>query len=217
MEINNKEVGFRIKSIRQKNGKTTKEFGSLIDGASDSLVSRWERGVNLPNTKRLKLIAELGNVSVNELLYGDRKAYIAQLVNVEFEKFLEELKRFEVLDTPVLYDLYKDKGDEIKKRTIRELTDPASLSYKTSYDDLPTLIYNHFKAMISNHANNDTMLLLKLSEISSEMKDYLENSYGKSQANNEILPNPHLNQEYYKILSEKLNDLIATIDELYLR
>lgn len=70
MDANNKEVGFRIKSIRQKLGKTTKEFGLLVDGASDSLVSRWERGVNFPNVKRLTLIAKLGEISVNELLYG---------------------------------------------------------------------------------------------------------------------------------------------------
>lgn len=217
MDIDKKQVGFRIKSIRRAKGMTMREFGKIIDNAAQSLVTRWENGTSLPNNERLKIIANFGDTTVDELLYGNLKEYITYLVNVEFDKFLEELKSFEVLDTPVLYDLYKDKGDEIMKRTIRELTDPTSLTYKASYDDLPELIHNHFKAMISHHANNDTMLLLKLSEISSEMKDYLENSYGKSQTNNEILPNPHLNQEYYQIISEKLNDLIATIDELYLR
>ena len=89
MDINNKEVGVRIKTIRQKLGKTTKEFGALINGASDSLVSRWERGVNFPNTKRLNLIAEVGGTTVDYLLYGSLDDYARSLLN-DLEKELNE-------------------------------------------------------------------------------------------------------------------------------
>lgn len=89
MDINNKEVGVRIKTIRQKLGKTTKEFGALINGASDSLVSRWERGVNFPNTKRLKMIAEVGGTTVDYLLYGSLDDYARSLLN-DLEKELNE-------------------------------------------------------------------------------------------------------------------------------
>lgn len=81
MKVNNYEVGKRIKSIRIKLGKTTADFGSLIDGTSGSLVSRWERGVNLPNSKRLSMIAELGNITIDELLYGDFKARIKKVLS----------------------------------------------------------------------------------------------------------------------------------------
>ena len=80
MDVDNKKVGFRIKSIRQKLGKTTKEFGSLVDGASDSLVSRWERGVNLPNVLRLTIIARLGDISLTELLYGPFDDYARNFI-----------------------------------------------------------------------------------------------------------------------------------------
>ncbi len=85
MKVNNYEVGKRIKSIRIKLGKTTADFGSLIDGTSGSLVSRWERGVNLPNSKRLSMIAELGNITIDELLYGSANQFAYNLLIKELD------------------------------------------------------------------------------------------------------------------------------------
>lgn len=66
-----KSVGERIKNIRIKNGKTQEQFGELFS-ASKGNVATWEKGLSLPNKDRLKLISELGNVSVDELLYGTK-------------------------------------------------------------------------------------------------------------------------------------------------
>lgn len=63
-------VGNKIKSIRKENGLTQGEFGDKIENAHKSLISKWEKGQNLPNNERLKRIAELGGITVNELLYG---------------------------------------------------------------------------------------------------------------------------------------------------
>ena len=61
-------TGQTIKMIRLKLGLTMKEFGEKFDPpASDSIVSRWERDVSAPNPKRIKRIAELGNVDVLDL------------------------------------------------------------------------------------------------------------------------------------------------------
>lgn len=50
-----------------------REFGELIDNASDSIVSRWEKDISKPNAKRLKLIADDMNITVTELLNGSEK------------------------------------------------------------------------------------------------------------------------------------------------
>jgi transcriptional regulator with XRE-family HTH domain len=71
MSIDNKEVGIRIRNIRQSNGLSQSSFGEKVGNAHKSLVSKWERGENLPNNERINTIAELGNISVNELLHGD--------------------------------------------------------------------------------------------------------------------------------------------------
>lgn len=101
------EVGKRIKNIRINLKETTAEFANNFDPpSSNSLVSRWERGVNLPNSERLKVIADLGGISVDELLYSDTdfrklqkikekiiKAYKLEDINEVFEylKQIEEI------------------------------------------------------------------------------------------------------------------------------
>lgn len=85
MGIDNRSVGRRIKEIRLDRGESTADFAkNFTPEASNSLVSRWERGVNLPNANRLKTIAELGGISVNELLYGDVRTYIAKILSDNF-------------------------------------------------------------------------------------------------------------------------------------
>lgn len=63
-------VGSRIKSIRQSKGLNQEEFGLQVENAHKTLVSKWEKGQNLPNSQRLKRIAEIGGITLNELLYG---------------------------------------------------------------------------------------------------------------------------------------------------
>ena len=67
--INKPRVGVRIKDIRMEKGMTTKEFGALF-GASDSNVTSWEKGRTLPNKERLKSIADLAGMTVQQLLEG---------------------------------------------------------------------------------------------------------------------------------------------------
>lgn len=69
-ELNKQEIGRRIKAIRIDKNWTLEEFGLLVGNASKGTVSNWESGVNVPNKKRLELIALLGNTSIDWLLYG---------------------------------------------------------------------------------------------------------------------------------------------------
>lgn len=67
----NIQLGHRIKMIRKKLGLTLKEFGEkMTPEASESIVSRWERGINKPNSVRLITIANLGECSTTYLLTG---------------------------------------------------------------------------------------------------------------------------------------------------
>ncbi|KAA0964431.1 helix-turn-helix transcriptional regulator [Streptococcus cristatus] len=66
-----KIIGSRIKSIRQEKGMTLEEFGKLF-GAGKGLVSRWENGLSTPNPERLKSIAKIGDMTVSQLLHGER-------------------------------------------------------------------------------------------------------------------------------------------------
>lgn len=89
MNLNPKEVGHRIRSIRKEKGLTMEEFGKLIGKVKKSAVGNWERGDNLPNNERLKRIAELGETTVDFILYGSLDGYARNLIN-ELEKELKE-------------------------------------------------------------------------------------------------------------------------------
>lgn len=80
MFLDKKEVGQRILQIRKKYGYSMQKFGEIIDNAPKGSVNSWEKGVNLPNEKRLKQIATLGNMTLNELLYGSFNDYVDKLV-----------------------------------------------------------------------------------------------------------------------------------------
>ena len=81
MYIDKKAVGAKIHKIRQQNGYSMEQFGKQIGNAPKGSVNSWEKGVNLPATERLELIALLGNTTVNELLYGSIEDYITNLVH----------------------------------------------------------------------------------------------------------------------------------------
>jgi len=68
-KIQKKQVGERIKRIRKSRGETQTEFAKKI-GATLPAVSNWETGRNIPNNERLKVIADIANISVADLLYG---------------------------------------------------------------------------------------------------------------------------------------------------
>ncbi|EXJ24418.1 Transcriptional regulator, XRE family [Alkalibacterium sp. AK22] len=91
MEVNKKQLGKRIKDIRVNScNSTMEEFGNLV-GAGKSNVSRWERGENIPNDLTLKKIAELGNISVEYLLYGDVREYFYNVIYENSKEFTAKL------------------------------------------------------------------------------------------------------------------------------
>lgn len=71
-EIDKKAVGARIKAIRENVGMTMVEFGEWLE-TTQSSVSNWERGENLPNKYRIKRIATIGKISVQDLLHGVKR------------------------------------------------------------------------------------------------------------------------------------------------
>ncbi|COD84242.1 MULTISPECIES: helix-turn-helix domain-containing protein [Staphylococcus] len=66
------KLGTKIKNHRLNKGMNMREFGEFIDNTSDSIVSRWERNVSIPNPKRLKLIADDMGITVAELLGSEK-------------------------------------------------------------------------------------------------------------------------------------------------
>ena len=78
MKIDKKAVGLRIRHIRLSKGYTLEAFGKFFNAAKSN-VQNWEVGKYLPNKKRLKVLCQLANISLEELLYGGSEQDIEEL------------------------------------------------------------------------------------------------------------------------------------------
>ena len=95
-KIDKKAVGKKIRQIRISRGYTLHGFGNLL-GASRGNVQYWENGHCLPNKKRLVTISKLGNMTVNQLLYGgseqDIEEIYQRLIRLSNDEILYIMKR----------------------------------------------------------------------------------------------------------------------------
>lgn len=69
--MNNEKIGQFIAELRKQNQMTQKELALKV-GVTDKAVSKWERGLSCPDISLLSPLSEIFNVSVMELLNGER-------------------------------------------------------------------------------------------------------------------------------------------------
>ena len=69
-EIDNQKFGAFLLQLRKEHGMTQKDLAERLF-VSDKAVSKWERGLSLPDISLLQPIAETLNVTVTELLAGN--------------------------------------------------------------------------------------------------------------------------------------------------
>lgn len=154
MKPDPKEVGNRIKAMRLEKGLTMEEFGNFIDKVNKSAVGNWERGDNLPNKARLKMIAQFGGISVEELLYGSKRNYVIRLIedvlntfynisNADSEVLHELYNRMQYISNLNEYSLTINSLYKLEKETIDSYI-KADLDFK-SYDKFEIIKYSKLK------------------------------------------------------------------------
>lgn len=156
---NNIQVGGRIKQIRLALGDSMEKFGERFE-TSKGTVNNWEKGRNLPNKENLKKIADLGNTSVKQLLYGsvdniidfelEKHEFYIQFSDLQKQKISNLVKK-EIEDFPHLLD--DNFNDELTEKISGIIVDVANgldgtnesalrMSYEAfSFYDLENLFY----------------------------------------------------------------------------
>ena len=69
--MRNKEVGARLKSLRMSSNLEQQEVAKLMGYKSDTTISKWENGKNLPNGGKLAKLASIFNTSTDYILHGE--------------------------------------------------------------------------------------------------------------------------------------------------
>lgn len=79
------EIGRRIKRIRLSRGMTLEEFSNLFNPApGTSVISKWERGMSKPNPKRIKRLADISGMAVEELMEPAQSEFLlSSLQNIQ--------------------------------------------------------------------------------------------------------------------------------------
>ena len=76
--MNQEKISELIKNLRKEHHLTQEEFASFFH-VTYQAVSKWERGINLPDINTLKSICDIYNLDINEFLSGEyqpKKKYL---------------------------------------------------------------------------------------------------------------------------------------------
>ncbi len=69
--MNQEKIGLFIRKLREEKSLTQEELAKEVFRGRDA-ISKWERGKNLPDTETLLILSNVFNVSVNEILAGEK-------------------------------------------------------------------------------------------------------------------------------------------------
>ena len=215
----NNKTGKFILSLRQEKGLSQYQLAEMIP-ISRQAVSKWERGENIPDSYTLLKLSELFNVSINELLIGERTS----------DNSIESLEA----TTLTILDQSNKKSRKIKRMlvTFTTIIVVLLLSFLTYYF---ITSYNSIKVYLVAADNNKTFMksgilmttkekyYLKLGELKlNNDKEiinikfcYIKNGKEKVIAEDNDIDNLNISDNYG--YSEKFKDINEILHDSYLK
>ena len=94
--------GRRIENLRSKKGLSQLELATRMGYKSDSTISKWEKGSNIPTGKKLAMLAQILETTSDYILFG-----------VEPDK--EAIDLSDLRDKVVLFDGKPLSDDDVKR------------------------------------------------------------------------------------------------------
>lgn len=121
--MDQKKIGSFLKELRKEKGITQEEFAEKLNVSGRS-VSRWETGSNMPDISLLIEIAEFFDVSIPEIINGERKSEsmneevkevadkLSDYANAEKEKLIKNIRSESIIGTIaiVVYGILEVSG-----------------------------------------------------------------------------------------------------------
>lgn len=108
-----KKIGSFLKELRKEKGITQEQFAEVLS-VSGRTVSRWETGSNMPDISLLVNIAEYFDVSIPEIINGEKKSEnmneevkevaetLSDYANAEKETIIKNIRMHSILGTGAL-------------------------------------------------------------------------------------------------------------------
>lgn len=106
--MDKEKFGKFVATVRKEKGLTQKELAQILN-LSDKAVSKWERGLSFPDISVLEPLAEIMEVSVLEMLRGER---------IKEERTLSVMEAEEVLDQSISISGAEINRNHVKNKFI---------------------------------------------------------------------------------------------------
>ena len=94
--MNNKQIGFFIKSLREEKEITQEKLSSIIN-VDRSVIAKIEAGKRMPTTEQLLILKKYFNVSTDELLIGRKNQEDENVDKSIFDEIDKKNKKFKCL------------------------------------------------------------------------------------------------------------------------
>ena len=95
------KIGKFIAELRKEKCMTQEQLGEKL-GVTNKTISRWENGNYMPDVEMLSLLSKELNVTINELIIGER------LETEEFKKAMEYMDTFVISDPSIKIPVDED-------------------------------------------------------------------------------------------------------------
>lgn len=92
--MDQKKIGTFLKELRKEKHLTQEQFAEIF-GVTNRSISRWENGVNMPDLDLVIEIAQYYNISIEEILEGERKN---EMIDKKTEQILLKVADYENID-----------------------------------------------------------------------------------------------------------------------
>lgn len=139
--MNKERIGNFLRTLREEKKLTQIQLSDKFDCIySDALISKWERGVSVPNIEDLKTLANYFNVSVDEILNGARY----EDVNLEKEYFICKASWMSRYNSDDLYNIREEQELLIETRFKELLKKMVGEGLSSSEDKEFDFIVTHF-------------------------------------------------------------------------
>ena len=119
--MNQEKIGKFIQELRKEKGLTQVELAEKL-GVSNRTVSKWENGNNLPDYSMFNILCEELNISINELLSGEK------LTKENFRGAFEEVADF-------YYSWMSDTADDEDLKKILDINDEQLFLMRVAKED----------------------------------------------------------------------------------
>lgn len=190
MKPNPSEAGKRIKQLRLSCGFTMEELGRKIDNSPRATISNWERGTNLPNPQKLKLLSTITNSTIDWIKWGTLEEYITSyLIDIGYELYIKD---FPEIPHKVFKDIQERYSDTFSLDKDYELLNPIIKNIFTKYYSKDFEIYlnetlaNNINPLIEEYASQKHSISKELffKRANSKLQDKIRNGdfkYGEKE------------------------------------